>query len=161
MGNAVRYDGKGKFNQAIYEELAPFVEFLPICPEAAVGLGIPRPPVKLVQTTQGVEAIGRDDPTINVTAALNHFGEIIAQVHTQLCGYIFQSRSPSCGVGTTPIVDSNNESLRTGNGLVADKLLKRYPHIPIVNETDLDNSTATKQFIKQVQSVFQSQLRDC
>ncbi|MCG8494857.1 MAG: DUF523 domain-containing protein [Enterobacterales bacterium] len=163
MGNKVRYDGKAKHNRVIEELIQPFVRLLPICPEAAIGMGIPRPPIQLVDTQPGcssskIIARGRDDRAVNPTAALNHFGDSICQVHQELCGYIFQSRSPSCGVGTTPIHNLEGKQLRLGNGLVANKLLSRFPNISIVNETDLTENESIEEFLKAVKQTYQQMI---
>ncbi|MCG8535967.1 MAG: DUF523 domain-containing protein, partial [Pseudomonadales bacterium] len=70
MGNSVRYDGKHKFNQTVADFIEPHVQLLPICPESMAGLGIPRPPVNLIQTPHGIQAQGRDDRSIIVTDKL-------------------------------------------------------------------------------------------
>lgn len=155
MGNKVRYDGKDKLNSVIQKQIAPFVSLLPICPEAAVGLGIPRPPVQLIQTANRIEAIGRDDNSINVTNRLEHFGDVITRVHTRLCGYILQSRSPSCGFGTTPIFDEEKKQIGLGNGLVAQRLKDNMPHLVIVNDTDLTNAQSIRQFLEAVTAAHQ------
>lgn len=157
MGNKVRYDGQGKFNRLIDQHIAPYVSLLPICPEAAVGLGIPRPPVQLIEKQQDIFAIGRDNPDINVTEELNHFGDTLSNVHTNLCGYIFQSRSPSCGVGTTPIFNENREQVRLGDGLVVAKLKQHMPWLPIVNDTDLADHQELLDFMEKVNTVFNHQ----
>ena len=48
LGHAVRYDGGHKRDRFLTERLACCVEFLPVCPETAIGLGTPRPPIQLV-----------------------------------------------------------------------------------------------------------------
>ncbi|MEW8562021.1 MAG: DUF523 domain-containing protein, partial [Candidatus Thiodiazotropha sp.] len=48
LGHNVRYDGGHKRDSFIAEILGREVEFLPVCPEAAIGLGVPRPMIHLV-----------------------------------------------------------------------------------------------------------------
>ena len=154
-GQKVRYDGHHKFNLWIHTRIAPHVELLPICPEAAIGMGIPRPPIQIRQTPEGLKALGRDQEDIDVTAALLHFAETIQRVHPQLCGYILQSRSPSCGFGTTPIFNEDKKEIRVGSGLVAGRLAKLEPALPMINDTDLDEA-GTDAFLKKVMARFHS-----
>jgi uncharacterized protein YbbK (DUF523 family) len=43
---ACRYDGSG-ISERFVAKLAPFVQFMPVCPEAEIGLETPRLPVRL------------------------------------------------------------------------------------------------------------------
>ncbi len=47
-----RYDGS-IVECALVEELKPFVDFLPICPEVGAGLGIPRRQIRVVMSGHG------------------------------------------------------------------------------------------------------------
>ena len=42
IGEQVRYDGGHKRDAFLTEELARHVEFVPLCPEVEIGLGVPR-----------------------------------------------------------------------------------------------------------------------
>ena len=47
LGNKVRYDGGHAHDRFITQTLGQFVDFVPVCPEAECGLGIPRPAMRL------------------------------------------------------------------------------------------------------------------
>ena len=154
-GQKVRYDGQHKFNQLIAAQIAPYVRLLQLCPEAAIGMGIPRPPIQVRQTAEGLRAVGRDNPGMDVTEPLNHFADIISRTYPELCGYIFQSRSPSCGVKTTPVYDGYGSQIDMGSGLVAKRLADNRPELPLVNDTDLLDEPAAAQFLTRVQQRYQ------
>ena len=67
LGQKVRYDGGHKHNGYITESLGQFLDFVPYCPEVAIGLGIPRPPIRLVKSAQGPRARGEKDAELEVT----------------------------------------------------------------------------------------------
>ena len=159
-GQKVRYDGHHKFNRLIHDRIAPQATLLPICPEAAIGMGIPRPPIQIRQTTNGLIATGRDNPGINVTAPLTHFADTLHKVYPELCGYIFQSRSPSCGYNTTPIFNEQGKEIGIGSGLVAQRLAETCPDLPIVNDTDLTDEAGINAFLQRVQARFQQLQRE-
>ena len=46
--DACRYDGQQIINKPI-RALKPFVEFVPVCPEVEIGLGIPRDTIKIIK----------------------------------------------------------------------------------------------------------------
>lgn len=52
-GSAVRFDGGHKRMGFVMDELAQWVAFKPVCPEMAIGLPVPRPALRTVQTPVG------------------------------------------------------------------------------------------------------------
>ena len=62
MGERVRYDGGHKGLGPACALLGEQFELVPVCPEVAIGLGIPRPPLQLVETAGAVRVRGVDDP---------------------------------------------------------------------------------------------------
>ena len=47
LGHRVRYDGGNKLQSSLVDWLGDEVEFVAICPEVAIGMGTPRPPIQL------------------------------------------------------------------------------------------------------------------
>ncbi|MCK5447188.1 MAG: DUF523 domain-containing protein, partial [Gemmatimonadetes bacterium] len=47
LGQRVRYDGGHKRDRFVTDVLETFVEWVPLCPEVELGLGIPRPTIRL------------------------------------------------------------------------------------------------------------------
>src|SRR5256886_15629531 len=47
LGHEVRYDGGHKRDPFLAETLGRFVEWVPVCPEVELGLGVPREPIRL------------------------------------------------------------------------------------------------------------------
>ncbi|MEJ2445085.1 MAG: DUF523 domain-containing protein, partial [Exilibacterium sp.] len=48
LGDKVRFDSGHKHNAYITGTLGEYFEFRPFCPEVAIGLGVPREPIRLV-----------------------------------------------------------------------------------------------------------------
>ena len=48
LGSQVRFDGGHKRERFLTETLAPYFEFVPVCPEVESGLPVPRPTLRLV-----------------------------------------------------------------------------------------------------------------
>ncbi len=154
-GEKVRYDGSDK-QLNMLAEMRERMELFPLCPEADAGLGIPRPPVQLVLTEQGVQALGRDDPELDVTdALLRHRSRAYRQMMAKpLCGYIFKARSPSCGLASAPVF-SNEETLYYDNGLFTDGLLRMFPWLVTCDESSLENINGLDHFLRQCQLVHE------
>ena len=151
-GQRVRYDGRDKFSALVAEQIAPHCRLLPFCPEAVAGMGIPRPPVNLIHTIDGVRAVGREAPYRDVTDRLHTVAQAFANSYPQLCGFILQSRSPSCGLGSTPVYDSSQQQILdpNGSGVFARQLRLRFPDLPLLEDTEL-TAGRIALFLEQVQ----------
>ena len=58
LGQEVRFDGGHKRHRFITDTLAQYVDLVPVCPEVEMGLGIPRPTLRLVRDpTDGPRAV--------------------------------------------------------------------------------------------------------
>lgn len=148
LGNNVRYDGEHKQNLAVVSLCKEF-ECIPICPEVAVGLGVPRPPVQLVMR-KDIEAIGLSDPSLNISHKLKNFADEKVNDLSSICGYVFKARSPSCGVNSTPVYDVNGNELGKTSGIFAAEIQVRFPELPVIEETDISSAQECRHFVRQV-----------
>ncbi|ARN74140.1 DUF523 domain-containing protein [Oceanicoccus sagamiensis] len=149
-GEAVRYDGSSKELETTSSILAKALTLLPICPEVGAGMSTPRPPIQLLQSGDQISAIGRDDKSLDPTAALKQFRQqSIDPLSTSLCGYIFKSRSPSCGVNSTPLFHANNQQIGLGSGLQAAYVQQTMPWLPLREEQQLATEEQCEAFIFQ------------
>ena len=57
LGETVRYDGGHKRNTFLVDILGPQVEWVPICPEVELGLGIPRESLHLVRMKEDIRIV--------------------------------------------------------------------------------------------------------
>lgn len=75
-GAAVRFDGGHKRMDFVMNSLAPWVVYKPICPEVAIGLPVPRPALRLIQTTCGdIRMRYSHAPHDDVTERMNAFAD--------------------------------------------------------------------------------------
>jgi uncharacterized protein YbbK (DUF523 family) len=49
LGEQVRFDGGHKRSDFLVDTLGGFVEFVPVCPEMEIGLGVPRETLRLIR----------------------------------------------------------------------------------------------------------------
>lgn len=148
LGQRTRYDGGHKRQAALCETLSRVLELLPLCPEAS--LGIPRPPVRLVQTGQGVQALTWDTDA-DVTGQLLNFPADRLTELDSLCGFVLKARSPSCGWGSAPHFAETGEQQGTGDGLFAAFIRARYPSLPVSDEETLRQEAERQRFVAAVQ----------
>ncbi len=160
LGEAVRYDGGHKRHTWVTEVLARQVELVPFCPEVAAGLGVPRPPIQLVRRGAGIHAVGVDDDSLDLTWHLIVHALAFRSNHPGLCGYVFKARSPSCGLGSTPLYADGADTGQRINGLFAHALVRALPGLPAVEETALDDPARRKAFLEQVFERFRTGIRN-
>ena len=128
LGEKVRYDGRHKCDACITGTLSRWFEFVPLCPEVAIGLGIPREPIQLVARTGGkLRVVGVRTPTLDVTDALQAYAGMVAPALADICGYIFKSGSPSCGLQGVVIHAPTGAPVGQGSGIFAQVLKERFP----------------------------------
>ena len=151
-GEAVRYDGTDAAADLPAADLAAVFEYEAICPEVGIGLGVPRPPIRLVGEGGGLRAVGVDDPNLDVTGALSAFGRAQAARLDGVCGYIFMTRSPSCGLASVKVrSDVQGAPYRTdGRGLYAASLLAARPGLPAEENERLFDPAVRGAFVSRV-----------
>jgi uncharacterized protein YbbK (DUF523 family) len=135
LGEACRYDGCSKKDDGVLAFLAD-KEVIPFCPEAPV-LGTPRGRISVIATEDHGLRVKKDADGTDVTDALVGQTEALIKAHPDATMIILKSKSPSCGIGTTPILDEAGNGIAKGNGVAADLLLHAFPDIRIVDENSL------------------------
>lgn len=138
IGDAVRYDGTDKYSKLCRSQLSANFDLNSICPEVESGLSIPREPIELIQYSNKLKVLGRDDSSIDVTGQLLNFLNHKVPLLTLLSGFILTPRSPSCGLNTVVIKSPEGQVLsRSSNGLFVSSLIKNFPTLPLIEEPDL------------------------
>ena len=144
LGQAVRYNGGHKRNQTVIDLLGDEFEAVPVCPEVEMGMGTPREPVNIVS---GNERLAGVDSGKDWTEAMHSFNteklEELAQLN--LSGFIFKTRSPSCGIQAV-----DPETSETTSGLFARAFMKHFPNIPVIDEEQLQDNQSREKFISLV-----------
>jgi len=77
----------------------------------------------------------------------NFFSEFNAE---DVCGFVFKSKSPSCGFKSVKIWSENNILYSGRCGLFASECITRFSHIPCIDEGRLNDPDLHNNFIEQV-----------
>ncbi len=151
LGENVRWDGTTRRDAFILGTLARHFEFVPVCPEMAIGLGVPRPPIRLVGAPQSPRVLGVDDPAVDVTDALSAYGRRMAGELEEISGYILKARSPSCGVeGVLVYRMAGARPVKQGRGMYAQAFMAARPELPVEEEGRLGDPELRENFIARV-----------
>lgn len=151
LGAQVRYNGGHKHSALCTQELARWFEFVPTCPEAGAGLGIPRPAIRLVGESGAPRAVRVDNAAVDVTDQLREYAGARVPELADLCGYIFIKNSPSCGLFRVKLYDAGgNLQQQTSRGIFAEALTVAYPLLPVEEEGRLQDPVLRENFIARV-----------
>lgn len=151
LGAEVRFDGGHKRNRYLTDVLANYVEFRPVCPEVAIGLGIPRKPIRLIVSDGQDRIRGVDNPELDVTEALQREAELAVQKMPDICGYIFMQKSPSCAVyGLKRYAENGNSIDSSGRGAYAKRFMELLPLIPVEEAGRLNDPSLRENFITRI-----------
>ena len=135
LGEKVRWDGGHKRDALLISELGRFVEWLPVCPEVEVGMGIPRPSVRLVRDGDDVRMLENETDRDHTRAMRAFAKRRVAEIaKLDLCGYVLKKDSPSCGMERVEVYRAGAPALRDGRGLFAQALLAALPSLPVEEE---------------------------
>jgi uncharacterized protein YbgA (DUF1722 family)/uncharacterized protein YbbK (DUF523 family) len=151
LGEKVRYDGGHKRDRFLTDTLGPYVEWVPVCPEVEMGMGIPREPIRLVRRDDGVRLVGSKTGTDH-TRAMHEFARRRAAQLAKLglCGYVLKKDSPSCGMERVALHHADGHATRNARGLFAEELLRQMPNLPAEEEGRLNDPRLRENWIERV-----------
>ena len=150
LGDAVRYDGESEAGLIFIEQLGDLFELVPVCPEVEAGLAVPRPPVQLTGSIDHPRMTGRNDPDLDVTELMQSYCNARPAELNHLSGFVFKSRSPSCGLYSTPVFIEGECISETSRGLYARAMTTTFPELPVIEESELEVMDKYKRFIDEV-----------
>lgn len=150
LGDAVRYDGEDKRCAAVIE-LGRRFPLVPICPEVELGMPVPREPIELTWTEEGLRLLGRESGR-DWTDPMRRFARrrIEQLLADGVAGFVLKSKSPSCGVGDVATVQLDGTVTAGGTGRFADILRTIWPDLPIENETGIADPRRRQAFLQRL-----------
>ena len=150
LGESVRYNGEHKRDSTVIDLLGQQFEAVPVCPEVELGMGVPREPVRLVANDASSERMVGSESGKDWTQAMVDFNSIKLEALRQqnLSGFIFKSRSPSCGTGNVPLHHEQEKSSTVG--LFAHALMQYFPSLPVIDEEALQDEIVRQDFVARV-----------
>jgi len=123
LGEPCRYDATDNRNDGLLSMLKSY-ELIPFCPED-YAFGSPRPTMDLVKTLEGIKALSNKNGA-DLSFAVEGYAQTFFDTHPDIDLFIGKDRSPSCGVCSARLYDSD-KNLISGKetGLMAKEALNR------------------------------------
>ncbi len=152
LGNPVRYDGGHKLDCCLRDTLGALVQWVPVCPEVEYGLPVPREALRLF-------GVSGDPRLVTARAGEDHTDgmkswaarRLDALKREDLCGFVFKSRSPSCGMRQVKVyLQEDGVPSLAGTGLFARTFMERFPLLPVEDEERLNDRQLRESFIERL-----------
>jgi len=150
LGFEVRFDKGHKRDSYINGTLGEYFEFVPDCPEMAIGLGTPREPIRLVGDPDRPRAVGVKTAGLDVTEALEAYGLQMSRELRDISGYILKRASPSCGMERVKLYHANGMPGGQTSGVYARVFAQAQPLLPMEEEGRLSDPILRENFIQRV-----------
>lgn len=151
LGEKVRWDAGHKRDDFLVATVGPFVEWVPVCPEQESGMGVPRPPVRLLAGADGPRMVdpksGQDHTPVMRRYAAARVRALSAE---DLDGFVLKRESPSCGMERVRVYNDHGMPERQGVGLFAAALMARMPLLPLEEEGRLNDPLLRENFFTRV-----------
>ncbi|MFX0057147.1 MAG: YbgA family protein [Candidatus Hodarchaeota archaeon] len=121
--------------------LKSHIDFIPVCPESEIGLGIPRDPVRIVKKGDDLQLIQSNTEKV-LANEMSEFSLKFLSSLDDIDGFILKSKSPSCGLFQTKYYHSMQKGaavLDRGPGCFGKAVFQEFPELAIETEGRLNN----------------------
>jgi len=149
LGEPTRFNGSHKLSRYVRDTLGAHFTLDAVCPEAAIGLGTPRSPVRLIVSDGGVRVVDCKNAELDHTQTLKDFGARLIVNNPHWFGFIGAAKSPSCGVDRVKVYHKG-VVVSHADGIVVQAMKVANPWLPIEDEGRLHDAALRENFILRV-----------
>jgi uncharacterized protein YbgA (DUF1722 family)/uncharacterized protein YbbK (DUF523 family) len=150
-GEPVRFNGGSKHWPDVLDTLASVFSWQTFCPEMAIGLGVPREPIRLIGELGEERAVAISDHSRDVTDALRNKAAEYLAAHPGLCGYVLVKGSPSCGYQRVKRYrESGHLEKADASGAFVRGLQAVNPLLPLEEDGRLNDAALRESFVLRV-----------
>ena len=151
LGENVRYDGGNRLDCFIQDTLGKYVDFVPVCPEVECGMPVPRETIQLESGPESPRLVTTQSRKDMTKQMLDWATVRVRELESEgLCGYIFKSRSPSCGIKGVKVHNEKGMPVKKGVGLFAHTFMKHFTLLPTEDEDGLHDPRVRENFIESI-----------
>ena len=152
LGTMCRYDGGHAEDRFVVDKLSVYFEFIPFCPEEMI-FTTPRETIRLIKKEETLR-VKTSNTDFDVTSKVINISEkLVNQIKKdELCGFIFKSKSPTCGMERVKVYDEDRKGHieNTGVGIFAGKIKEKFPLLPMEEEGRLCDPWLKENFLMQI-----------
>ena len=151
LGFNVRYDGGHKLDGFLKNTLGAYVDYFSVCPEVECGLGVPRESMRLEGEPDNPRLVTTGGKQDRTDLLVNWANKQVAELEAEnLCGFIFKSDSPSCGMERGKVYNEKGMADKTGIGIFARIFMEYFPLLPVEDEGQLQDPMLRENFLERI-----------
>jgi uncharacterized protein YbgA (DUF1722 family)/uncharacterized protein YbbK (DUF523 family) len=131
--------------------LKPHVEFLPVCPEVEIGLGVPRDPIRIIER-QKKRYLLQPSTDRDVSQQMSSFVQQFISEQHNIDGFLLKSQSPSCGTRDVKIYPAviHSAAIRREAGFFGEHVLAQFPFLAVEDEMRLQNPVIRQHYLTKI-----------
>jgi uncharacterized protein YbgA (DUF1722 family)/uncharacterized protein YbbK (DUF523 family) len=148
--DSCRYNG-AMIPSEVVSSLKAHVDFIPVCPEVEIGLGVPREPIRIIRD-RGEERLWQPATERDLTPAMTEFAQGFLGRLGPVDGFILKFRSPSCGIKEVKVYGGKDKGPASGKGpgFFGREVLERFGDLAVEDEGRLRNFRIREHFLTKV-----------
>lgn len=145
-----RYNGD-VIKDDFVESLTPYIEYITLCPEVEIGLGVPRKSIRLIKENDKLELYQPGTEELFTKEMLDYNDRVLGNLE-DIDGFILKGRSPSCGIKDVKVYNGRGKAPVLGKdaGIFGGAVLEKFPHLPIEEEGRLTNLKIREHFLTKL-----------
>jgi uncharacterized protein YbgA (DUF1722 family)/uncharacterized protein YbbK (DUF523 family) len=149
----VRWDGR-IISSDFVKQLEDYVEFVPVCPEVEIGLGIPRDPLRIVRQNDNLHLI-QPVTSLDLTKNMEAFSKRFLSSLKDVDGFILKSKSPSSAIKDARIYPNEKRvaAIGHGPGVFGKAVLDNFSDKAIEDEKRLLNDRIREHFLTKLYTI--------
>lgn len=146
----VRWDGKIIASEFV-KNLKPFADFIPVCPEVEIGLGLPRNPIRIVKKGEELRLI-QPITGLDFTSKMHQFAESFLDALPDVDGFILKSGSPSSAMKDAKFYPSIEKVSALGKvpGFFGGAVVAKFGVLAVEDELRLLNPRIREHFLTKL-----------
>ncbi|MFX1466890.1 MAG: YbgA family protein, partial [Promethearchaeota archaeon] len=136
----------------ITRKLKPYVNFITVCAEVEIGLGVPRQPIRIV-SVEGIKRLVQPVTGNDVTEKMLAFTNSFLASLKDIDGFILKNRSPSCGIKDVKIypgLERVGALTSKSAGFFGTKVLDMFTGLAIEDEGRLNDFEIREHFLTKL-----------
>ena len=145
-----RYDGS-LIPSDFVKALKPYVDFIPVCAEIEIGLGVPRSSIRIISVNGELRLI-QPSTGLDVTDKMKLFSNQFLSSLPEVDGFILKYRSPSCGLKDIKVYSgiATSATVSKAPGFFGGDVIKSFHDIAIEDEGRLRNFNIRAHFLTKL-----------
>ncbi len=145
-----RYDGS-LIPSDFVKALKPHIDFIPVCAEMEIGLGVPRDSIRIISKNSELRLV-QPATGLDVTEKMRSFTARFLGSLSGIDGFILKFRSPSCGIKGIKVYSgsSNSGAVSKVSGFFGGAAAKAFHCLAIEDEGRLRNFNIREHFLTKL-----------